>query len=466
MYSNRVGFSQRSLAPALASHSTGQLLHEVSSDPPRQNFRKARFVHKILTIGVLIGMVACMDAQLNVPDQEYRCPPSDHQCVSLHNIYSFEQHTSREKVQVGLGYPFTINFVEFKDNGDLWNHTELRDAVAQVKDAAGTDDKTSVLLMVYVHGWENNADNTPNQDVAKFTSMLMTRLAEEQLTTQKPMKVIGIYLAWRGLASNIEPFKHFFTYWPRRNVARHVGLTGIREAISEIEDAAKPHRKQYVIVFAGHSFGARVLENAAESKDTNNPGFMREYRQKVQKRKLGPLFATNPTLPADLILFVNAATSSTVTRATIKDLQKTCTPGATESYCGADPFYVAFTSHADSATGIIMPIANLVLPAPSDHLRLISAANSPDLHTHDDPKPGCDHGPQQVCFAVGPGPKDKKTIHPIPNKRQLLGSDKEPFWIFNVGGDVMSSHGDVWNPWVTDLVTHIIIGNPQYQALQ
>src|SRR5579859_3275664 len=182
MDSNRLRSSWRHLSPFRYNQKTGPLLHEFSSATLMQYFRKARLVHTILTIAGLAGMVTCSPAQLNVPDQEYRCPLSDHQCVSPHKIYSFERHTSRENVQKGSGYPFTINFVEFKDNGDLWNPTELSDAVAQVQDAAGTDDKTSVLLMVYVHGWENNADDTPGQDVAKFTSILMTRLAEEQLT--------------------------------------------------------------------------------------------------------------------------------------------------------------------------------------------------------------------------------------------------------------------------------------------
>jgi hypothetical protein len=162
----------------------------------------------------------------------------------------------------------------------------------------------------------------PCQDVCKFRSMLMTRLVEEQTKTAKPMKVVGIYLAWRGLTSNVEPFKHFFTYWPRRNTARHVGLSGMYSAIARIENAAQSHRSKYIIVFAGHSFGARVLENAAESKDKHHPGFMTAYRTLVKQQaeqprgQLVPQFARNPELPADLIFFVNAATSSTSTRAT------------------------------------------------------------------------------------------------------------------------------------------------------
>jgi hypothetical protein len=84
-------------------------------------------------------------------------------CKTLRPLPSFEQHFSQEQEQPGKGYPFTINYVEFKDSGDLWNPTELEDAVTQVKDAVGTDGESSVLLVVYIHGWENNADSMPGR---------------------------------------------------------------------------------------------------------------------------------------------------------------------------------------------------------------------------------------------------------------------------------------------------------------
>ncbi|RXH55607.1 hypothetical protein GRAN_2464 [Granulicella sibirica] len=407
-----------------------------------------------------------------MPDREYRCPPSDHGCKSPHGLSSFEEHTTAK------GNPFTINFVEYNDAGQPWNHVELTDALDQVKKATGPKGDQSAIVMIYIHGWENNADEVPGdcQDVCHFRDTLLTRLADEQGAAARPLKVVGIYLAWRGLTFTVEPFKHVFSYWPRRGVARHVGQTGMYQALTEIEAAAKPQRDQYVLVVAGHSFGARVLENAAETKDSKHTGFMRVYRTNVQRyaqmRRSQSMTAQaealtlNSDLPVDLIFYVNAATASTVSRETIKETQSTCAAEPQAPICGANPFYLAVTSHADLATGIIMPIANFVFPAlTSDHLRLISAANTWSLHTHADPVPGCGQD-AAICFSVGSGTAAvMKSVHAIPGRTQIPGDDKRPFWIFNVGKDVIKDHCDVWNDSVTDLVTHVIVGKVQRKGL-
>jgi len=418
----------------------------------------------ILAFVLAFGIAASLHAEFLVPDREYRCPPSDHACKSLHNLSSVEEH------QTEKGNKFTINFVEFNDKGQPWNSIELSDALDQVRKGLGDEGKGAALVVVYIHGWQNNADDVKGscQDVCRFRDKLLTHLADTQAEAGgRPLKVVGIYLAWRGLTFTVEPFKHIVSYWPRRGVARHVGQTGMFQALTQIEKVVGEKRQSYVLVLAGHSFGARVLENAADTRDRQHTGFMLTYRSEVtqlsaqQPMSLGLLSeqkrALNTDLPADLVFYVNAATASTVTRKTIKDFREMCSKTPNAPICRADPFYLAVSSHADLATGIIMPIANLVFPAlTSDHLHLISAADTPWLHTHNDPSPGCRPAPS-VCFTVTPGePTGQESVDRIDGRTQVPGRINQPFWIFNVGKNVMKDHGDVWNDAVTDLVTHVI----------
>ena len=427
----------------------------------------------ILALALTFGAAASLQAEFLVSDQEYRCPPSDHACKSPHNLSSFEEH------QTARGNTFTINFVEYNDKGQLWNPVELRDALDQVRAARGADGKQAALVVVYIHGLQKNADEQPGlcQDVCRFRDKLMTRLADTQAETGgKPLKVVGIYLAWRGLTFTVEPFKHVVSFWPRLGVARHMGQTGMYQALTQIERVVGEKRQNYVLVLAGHSFGARVLENATDTNDQYHTGFMLAYRHQVKDLALKQQmpFVTqseetrvlNTTLPADLVIYINAATTSAVTRRTIGDIQDTCRKAPNASICGADPLYLAVTSHADMATGIIMPIANFVSPAlTSDGLHLISAANTSRLRTHQDPSPGC-HPAPSICFTVSPGETPAtESIDRIDGKTQLSGRINEPFWIFNVNKIVMKDHGDVWNDAVTDLVTHVIMRNQRFQLL-
>ena len=421
----------------------------------------------LLSCLLFLGVATSIHAQFIVPDRSFRCPASETACVGLP---AHEERVSQ------AGNAFVINYVEYKENGKRWKPKELDDAVDEVENAIGEDHQGKALVVVYIHGWENNADEPPGcQDVCRFRDTLLPHLADAQAETGHPLKVVGIYLAWRGLTFTKEPFKHGITYWHRRAVARHEGETGMYDAVIAIEQAVHPYRKSYVLVFAGHSFGARVLEHAVDTEHNGRPGFMLEYRR--QRKSLAAKQAAhtltaedterllNPELPADLILYINAATSSRVARQTLKDIHAICKK-EDDPICNTDPFYVAVTSRADWATGILMPIANAIFPSlPADRYWLISAANSPSLHTHSVDKP-CNVTSDLLCFPVlSAASSYQEGIAAIPGREQMAGRQNHPFWIFNVGSEVMNSHGDVWNLTVTDLVTNIITRHPKFQEL-
>ena len=64
----------------------------------------------VFAIALLVGAFASASAQLNVPDQKYRCPISE-VCKIPSPLRPFEPHFSQEQEQPGMGYPFTINYV-------------------------------------------------------------------------------------------------------------------------------------------------------------------------------------------------------------------------------------------------------------------------------------------------------------------------------------------------------------------
>lgn len=374
------------------------------------------------------------------------------------------------------GANYTINFVEFRDNGKPWCETELNDALAQIREAREQNARTVVL--VYIHGWKNNASEELSEDVTKFRKEVdrISLILPQAGSGRKP-PLVGIYLAWRGLTLTVEPFKTL-SYWDRRGVARHVGQTGAYDATARIVDEVKAAREQTTLIFMGHSFGARVLENTADAAG-QRPGFMtahlldmqRRLAARTQPRPSEALSEKPPRPPADMIIYVNAASSSAVARHTIKEWLAICKKGSDSVVCGAHPFWLAFTSTADYATGIIMPVANAVFPAPSDHLHLSSAADSSDLHTHEVPEVPCREKQKPDDFRCPPGSNAQACFGTI--RPDNKGSDEKvcyevhkvhaeesvsPFWIMNVDGKLVDGHLDIWNEGVINMILSIMRG--------
>ncbi len=426
-----------------------------------------RSLRSTFLAALLVACPTLAGAQFLVGDQQYRCPAEEPACPAKKPLPAHIELTAQN------GSKYQINFIEFKDNGQLWDPKEQDQALRFIRAAPENGKKT--LLVVYVNGWKNNADERkcrkpPCGDVPKFRDTLLATLANDY----PDLNVLGVYLAWRGLTLTVEPFKTI-SYWPGRGTARRVGLTGIRQAVDQIGTAVHPFRNRYFVILAGHSFGARVLENAVDLTEVGSSG-LADRLQRLQQLSLkskGELDTTarqdskfNPQLPVDLIFYVNAATASTVTRRTLSELGRICSQWPQDSICSANPLYVAVTSHRDWATGIILPIANAVFPAlSSDHLHLISAANTHSLHSHYDPVPKSSE--PEACSGNAEGRRfdfnaqDKEySVTPI------CGRAQKQFWIFNVGKNVMSGHGDVWNAAVTDLVVNVLRNNESFQNFQ
>jgi hypothetical protein len=415
---------------------------------------------------VLLACPAIGFAQFIVRDQQYRCPTAEPNCAgSTKKLPAFES--------IGNA---TINYVEVKDDGTLWDRRQLDEALAQI-DKARDGGRRKPIVFVYIHGWQNNADEVKNDpsetdclqlhgDVAKFRKCGVERLAARPFNGET-RPVVGIYLAWRGLSSTIEPVKHLISYWPRRNKARLVGRAGMFESLDAIVKKVGEHRDDYTLMMLGHSFGARVLEYAAEAVDPGRDhcGFMERFRRRFSHEPTRDCPAATADallgtakVPVDLFVYVNSASSHRMTYKALDDWKRICASTPSHPVCSADPLYLATSSHTDYATTFLLPAANAILPAlRADRYHLIAAANTPWLHTHADPKtvPSCPPlASGSFCFE---DPRIHSKKAPVTYYAEVHRDNAQRrFWIFNTGRRLIRNHGDVWNERVFNLVMAVL----------
>lgn len=399
----------------------------------------------------------------------------------------------------GLGdHDFSLNFIEFRDKGTAFDDRQLPAALAQLREAAAKNSGTTIVF-IYIHGWHNGADERSQAnsadcgehlydgDVAKFRNCGLKVIAQNYPASSPgaPPRVVGIYLAWHGTDFGWPPLSYVPSYPIRRGFARHVGLTGMARALEAIFATIQENRQSYFVIAMGHSFGARVLEAADEFVDGNHPvgggkhpaaGIMTKVRSHVSS----PAYDENKDdqLPVDLIFYANAATSHFISRRTIAEWRTTCARDPLTPGCGPRPLYLAVSSRADILTAIIMPIANIAFFwFPTDRYHIISAANTPWMQTHSIPKKVdgtgslSDYG---FCFAIpnSPAPPDIYEVDPKKGEVPAI------FWDMNtdhwdaslleilhvipglrqmtIHHWVISSHGDVWNTGVFNMVRAVI----------
>ena len=426
-----------------------------------------------------------------VSDQQYRFSEDDPRCSGRKLCTSEPNH--------GYGdHDFSLNFVEFKDDGKPFDKRQLPAALEQVRAAKANDGKT--IVFIYIHGWHNGAEERAQSksadcaehlydgDVAKFRNCGLKVIADNYPSSSPgaPPRVVGIYLAWHGTDFGWPPFSYVPSYPFRRHFARTVGQAGMAHALQSIFGAIQESRDSYFVIAMGHSFGARALEAADEFVDAKHPekhpdaGIIAKVRAHTQSLAYDE--DNNDKLPVDLILYVNAATSHYISRRTIALWKQACDDDPSTAGCDSRPLYLAVSSRADLLTAIVMPIANVAFFAPlTDRYHLISAADTPWMQTHNVPRPIPLNSipsslPEYVfCFAV-PDPQtqtnanyevdpksgisramfwDMNTDHWIASLEEIVHAipvfrkTVEHHWI-------ISSHGDVWNTGVFNMVRAVV----------
>jgi hypothetical protein len=174
---------------------------------------------------------------------------------------------------------YKMGFVEFDDQGWLWD-VRQKSAVLQLisnECGLGTDHPSAVVMVLFVHGWKNNAafdDGNVQTFRSALTEMngLETELSKQQ--GRQPRKLVGVYAGWRGLSIKSDffpiPLGKETTFWGRKNAAQRVGGYGAMtelmmdlEALQRAGNQSLPtNASQTKLIIVGHSFGADAVYNA------------------------------------------------------------------------------------------------------------------------------------------------------------------------------------------------------------
>jgi hypothetical protein len=161
---------------------------------------------------------------------------------------------------------YDLAYVEFTERGNVFDRGRMKQVLEHVAAQARYDPdnpEQGVFTIVFVHGWKHNA-RTDDGNVQSFRKLLRQ---VHDIANQNPMgsprKVIGVYVGWRGLSVDLNPFTQA-TYWERKATAEQVAKGGVTELLLRLErevvDDQRPNRNLYLV--AGHSFGGAVVLSA------------------------------------------------------------------------------------------------------------------------------------------------------------------------------------------------------------
>jgi hypothetical protein len=250
---------------------------------------------------------------------------------------------------------YTLGFVEFDDQGWLWNQKQIDAVAGKFSDEMKTQ---GLLIVTFVHGWKHNADSQDG-NVQMMRLVLREIAGMEQLLSKKEncpaRRVAGVYIGWRGLSENIEPFEEL-SFWGRKRTAETVGHGAVVQLLTTLEslknlsnrnyndEITNHHRMSTKLIIIGHSFGGDIVysatapvltERMVENVDTNG----------------------NPQLPkslGDMVVLINPAFEA----ARFETIQRLA---ATETFpSGNNCILAVFTSKTDDATKVAFPLGRRV----------------------------------------------------------------------------------------------------------
>lgn len=252
-----------------------------------------------------------------------------------------------------------VVFVEFDDFGNLMNRAQLQ-ATLQAAEATA---KAQGSVLLYVHGWHNDAA-PGSHDVLGFQRLVdRTARADRELRPDHAAqgRTLGIYVGWRGdaIASRgpTLPLSYLLTFWDRKSAAEAIGHSGgVYDLLSRLSELRRRHDGSRLLL-QGHSFGAAVLYAALANT------LMDQIRMDaagspcaatVDERKLrgadADVLACPAGMAADLVLLLNPAFEAMRLRPQL-DLARSL-----EYKPNLPPRLVVLTTSADWATQTAFPV--------------------------------------------------------------------------------------------------------------
>ncbi len=361
---------------------------------------------------------------------------------------------------------YKLGFVEFDDFGEFYNRCELTSVVDTIREAK-TQGTRSVVVIVFVHGWKNNASDQSG-NVWGFRDELTDIVRRGGVPANVP--VLGIYLGWRG---DVLKFAKNLTFWDRRDTATHIGGAHMTETLLDIIDETKgPHYQDpSLCILVGHSFGGLLLEHALTQTLINVLEREASEQENCKTVKFSP--------PVDLITFINEAAPAIEAKKTLEYLS------VHNVHLWRDnreyPLLVSMTSQTDLATKLALP-GGQALSLPFNSLRaykqpdqfgitkqksyyLQSTANMPALQSHvvgsaeDAEIAQAYHEDPHSQFEQVQIDSDTYRILRIKNAR-----NNTAYWVMQIPSNIVPDHGTIFRPQFRALLQRFLPPVPQNTA--
>jgi hypothetical protein len=209
-----------------------------------------------------LSLAACAPFQMYRDDLTLCTSAKPAEECTRHAIQEYADPASQDAA-------YTLGFVEFDDQGELWNREQMWAVLNLANERAASED---LLIMVFAHGWKHSAapgdsNITTFRKALSGQSRLESGLARK--TGHPPRQVLGVYLGWRG-ASITAPVAEQLTFWDRKNTAHKVGSGDVAEVLGRLEEIKRVKDSQAGgkdkgntrLVVIGHSFGGAVVYTA------------------------------------------------------------------------------------------------------------------------------------------------------------------------------------------------------------
>lgn len=306
---------------------------------------------------------------------------------------------------------YSIGFVEFDDQGWLWNREQMEEVLKSVQDAAS---RGGAVIVVYVHGWHHNADEGDG-DVAAFRDSLkglheslnepeLKNLRRAALQETGPKNdaatgeatVLGIYVGWRG--GSLPGGLDFLTFSERKRAAHRVGHGDVGELLVRLNQihARSNDKGLYTgLVVVGHSFGGAVVFSAISDKLQIDLGAMSRGAEPVPVSARETLCTSDRSLclraVGDLVVLVNPAFESSLYHS-IDQLARTSRFDRCQT-----PVLLTVSSEADWPNRRYFPIGQVVLTQEQGVLR--DSQQKHEVHT----SLGNFRGQVTHCLKADPG---------------------------------------------------------------
>ena len=299
-----------------------------------------------------------------MPNQAYRTTTGVCETANC-KTGSIERHA----VNTDPPAEYLLGVVEFDDQGAKYLPAQMDALFAQLRAESAAQD---LCLVVFVHGWENNAsyDNGNMQEFRRLLERLtLTESQHPPGAWHKPRKVVGIYAGWRGLSLDAGDLS-VITFWDRKAAAQRVALGSVRELLGRaralrdtldrttqsgrllpagVPPAADDPLRSTRLLTIGHSFGGLIVYTALAQYFTDRAAAT------DTAFALGATDEADKTIASygDLVVIVNPAVEA-ITWEPVRQLVENRKP---PDYARAQkPVFVEVTSTADDATGIAFPL--------------------------------------------------------------------------------------------------------------